>query len=72
MRTAMDATHVFIYEGPGDDKLVLKAYLSPDGKRLRIVLPELAGYAQIKHFVDGPVKFLEFAREPPKGSLRIK
>jgi hypothetical protein len=45
-------------------KLVLKAYSSPDGKIIRIVLPELVGYGQIKHFVDGKVKFIQFYRDP--------
>jgi hypothetical protein len=44
--------------------LVLKAYLSPNGRIIRIILPELQGYGQIKHFVDGPVKYLQFYRDP--------
>jgi len=46
--------------------LVLKAYLSPDSRIIRIVLPELQGYGQIKHFVDGPVKFIQFSRNKLK------
>lgn len=45
-------------------KLVLKAYPSPDGKIIRIVLPELVGYGQIRHFVDGKVKYIQFYRDP--------
>lgn len=45
-------------------KLVLKAYLSPDKRIIRIVLPELVGYGQVKHFVDGPVKYIQFYRNP--------
>lgn len=47
-----------------DGKLVLKAYSSLDGKIIRIVLPELKGYGQVKHFIDGPVKFIQFYRDP--------
>jgi hypothetical protein len=50
-----------LWEG---EKLVLKAYVSPDAKIIRIVLPELVGYGQIKHFIDGKVKFIQFYRDP--------
>ena len=45
-------------------KLVVKAYASPDSRIIRIVLPELQGYGQIKHFVDGPMKYIQFYRKP--------
>lgn len=49
-----------------DGKLVLKAYASPDGAMLRIVLPELRGYGQVRHFVEGEVKYLQFQRRKRK------
>lgn len=58
--TAANET-VCLWEG---EKLVLKAYASEDGKVIRIVLPELVGYGQVKHFVDGPVKYIQFYRNP--------
>ena len=49
-----------LYDGKD---LVLKAYLSPDRRTVRIVLPDLRGYGQVRHFVDGPVKYLQFKRD---------
>jgi len=56
-----DGQAAFLEEG---EKLILKAYASPDNKVIRIVLPELVGYGQVKHFVDGPVKYIQFYRDP--------
>lgn len=49
-----------------DGKQILKAYASPDGTVLRVVLGELVGYGQIRHFVDGQVKYLQFTRRKKK------
>jgi hypothetical protein len=67
--TTNDREQVFLHEG---EQLVLKAYASPDGKRLRIVLPSLRSYAQVRHDIEGPVKYLEILLEPPKGAHVVK
>lgn len=61
MHARTDGAAAVLEEG---EKLILKAYASPDKRIIRIVLPELVGYGQIKHFVDGPVKFIQFYRDP--------
>lgn len=47
------------------DKVVLKAYASPDERRIRVVLPELIGYKQT--LIDAESHFLEFSRDPNSG-----
>lgn len=44
--TKSGEAYVALYDGPEDDRLILKAYPSPDGRYVRVVLPELANYAQ--------------------------
>jgi hypothetical protein len=62
IRAAMGQTKtgepvVLLYEGPEDDKVVLKAYPSPDGRTVRIVLPEFVSFKQPylncdQHYID--------------------
>lgn len=51
---------VTLWNGPD---LLLKAYPSPDGKKIRIVLPEMVSASQVIGNVDGPVKYIDFTRE---------
>jgi len=44
-----------------DQRLVLKAYCSPDGRKVRIVLPELRDAAQVRG-VPGQPTIIEFER----------
>lgn len=53
---------VAIHDGKN---LILKAYPSPDGKRIRIVLPELCDQRQCSGEVSGPVWFIDFTRSLP-------
>jgi len=46
------------------DKTILRAYPSPDEKRIRIVLPELTQASQCVGHVDGEVRYFEFTRLP--------
>lgn len=43
------------------EELILKAYVSPDGRKIRIVLPELANFAQTK--IEPDKRMLEFTRD---------
>ena len=45
-----------------DNKTVLRAYPSPDGKRIRIVLPELKSASQCVGHIEGDAKYFEFTR----------
>lgn len=57
---------VYLYE---DGKIVLKAYASPDGKKVRIILPELESQDQCVGEVTGKVRFIDFTRKAiDKGS----
>lgn len=44
-----------------DEKIILKAYGSPDGKKIRIVLPELTNFAQTR--IDTDSHYIEFTRD---------
>lgn len=61
---------IVFYEGPEDDKLVLKAYPSPDGSKIRIVLPELLNMAQTR--IDTNHHLLEFTRDAVKAQAELK
>ena len=61
MKPRAEGDAAYLYDG---ERMLLKAYPSPDNKIIRIVLPELVGYGQIKHFIDGEVKYIQFYRNP--------
>lgn len=50
------------------DVLIMKAYLSPDGEKLRIVLPELVDMSQTK--IDPDNHIIEFSRKSLKEKTR--
>lgn len=53
-----------------NDAVLLKAYVSPDGKKLRIVLPELANFAQTRIDVDS--YYVEFERDSLAARREVK
>lgn len=59
--TRAEGDKVFILD---DEEVVLKAYASPDGAKLRIFLPELENFAQTKIRPD--VKIVDFDRDAKK------
>lgn len=57
-QTKSGAQTVELWDG---EKMILKAYASPDGNKIRIVLPELVSYSQT--LIDPEHHFLEFERK---------
>jgi len=53
-----------------NEKLVLKAYLSPDGTQVRIVLPELVELGQIKQVATYENHYVTFHRVPKRRTRR--
>lgn len=58
--TKQGEVSVSLWDGP---VLVLKAYPSGDGKRVRIVLPEMHSEKQVLGEVNPPVPYIEFRRK---------
>lgn len=50
--------------------LVAKVYFSPDGKKLRVVLPTLSNFAQVKIDIDNHL--LDFTRDPQQAKRELK